>query len=245
LNEIYFICFNCIGLYAEIHGIINNDVYDPKSKQYFKMNKHKEDMPGWFETHEPIWITNQKSNLTQKHSVIIDWPGNSAKFDLNNETISSYVYRHPSNEFFNLTSFNRTIDFFVDKLSFEKTNLAFVYFSEPDMTGHKYGPDSKETELVVKELDYVLENLFNKLRKKQFLLNIDKDNFKTDLNIGKESDEFREVNLILLTDHGMENIRDRKSEFDVNRHVFLSDFIDVKHYLDIDKSSSGSFSGIY
>ncbi len=208
------------------------------------MYKHKEDTPGWFETHEPIWITNQKSNLPQKHSVIIDWPGSSAKFDLNDETSSNYVYRHIENDYFNITSFNRTIDFFIENLSFEKTNLAFLYFSEPDMTGHKYGPDSKETESIVKELDHVLENLFDKLKEKKFLLNIEKDHVKTNQEIDKENEEFRQVNLILLTDHGMENIREKKVNFDKNRHVFLSDFIDVKHYLDIDKSSSGSFSGI-
>ena len=229
------------GLYAEMHGIINNDIYDPIKNQYFKMNKHKEDMPGWFERHEPIWITNQKSNLAKKHSVIIDWPGNSAKFDLNDEEVSNYVYRHPNHLNFNITTFNDTIDYFVDNISYEKTNLAFLYFGEPDMTGHKYGPDSKETELIVKELDYVLVNLFNKLTQKKFLLNLEPDSVKTN----QINEQFRQINLIILTDHGMQKIRDRNVDFDVNRHVFLSDYIDVKHYIDIEKSSSGSFSGIH
>ena len=35
---------------------------------------------------------------------------------------------------------------------------------EPDNTGHLYGPNSVEVETVVKELDFVLENLIEKLR---------------------------------------------------------------------------------
>ena len=38
------------------------------------MNKDNENQPGWFE-HEPIWITNLKSGLSRKHSVVYDWPG--------------------------------------------------------------------------------------------------------------------------------------------------------------------------
>jgi predicted AlkP superfamily pyrophosphatase or phosphodiesterase len=48
-----------------------------------------------------------------------------------------------------------------------------------------YGPDSVEVETVVKELDYVLENLMQKLRTEK-LYNIE-----------------QEIDVLIVTDHGM------------------------------------------
>ena len=239
------------GLYPETHGIINNDVYDPKIKKYFKYDKDQEDEPGWFENYEPIWITNHKSDLKRKNTVVIDWPGGVAKFDLNKEQEKGHTVRHPSSKFFNITTFNDTVDLFVQSLSNEKTNLAFLYFGEPDVSGHIYGPESQQVETVVRQIDLVLEYLFEQMKfKKKFIL---KDH-KLDINDGDTS-EYRYIDLVILTDHGMSNIQNHyditnkqlnaNRKFDSNRHLFLSDYIQVSKYIDVDKSSSGSLSELW
>ena len=184
------------GLYPEVNGILNNDVYDPKHNKYFKYDVDREDEPGWFETYEPIWITNKKSILKRKHSVVIDWPGNSASFGEKDNENERY-FRHPSSKFFNVTTFNQTVDLFVQSLSHEKTNLAFLYFGEPDLSGHMYGPDSSQVAMVVRQIDVVLAYLFDELKlKKKFIL-----------NSSEPSDDYRSIDLVILTDHGMTNIQ--------------------------------------
>lgn len=218
------------GLLPEHNGIINNNIYDPVTKEHFKMNIDREDQPGWFDQSEPIWVTYGRK-YRNKNSVVIDWPGSSAPF-YSNESLN-FTYRHPESDLFHIKTFNDSINYFVEKLCPDNTNLAFIYFGEPDMTGHNHGPESREVEIVVKELDYVLEYLFDKMKKeKNFVLDFnseDKD----------QKEKYREIELIILTDHGMANIRDR-NEFDLNRHLFLSDFINVKKYLDLEKCSYGS-----
>ncbi len=55
---------------------------------------------------------------------------------------------------------------------------------EPDVTGHLYGPNSVEIEHVVKELDYVLDNLMRKLETEKFY------------------DIKNEIDILIVTDHG-------------------------------------------
>lgn len=61
-------------------------------------------------------------------------------------------------------------------------NLVFLYFNEPDSAGHKYGPDSKEVNEKLKEINNVTEYFLQKLS----------DHGLRDT-----------VNLIFLSDHGM------------------------------------------
>ena len=109
------------------------------------------------------------------------------------------------------------------------------------MTGHHYGPESKEVELVVKELDYVLDYLFSQLKlKKRFILN---NFFSNDNSLNQN--EYKHIDLIVLTDHGMTYIREENKPVDENRHLFLSDYIDVYKYLDVDKCSYGSLAELW
>ena len=90
------------------------------------MNIDTEDHPDWFKHIEPILVTNSKQ---KSHSGVFDWPGSAAPFKLNDE--ESLAYRHPLNSLFNITTFNTTVDHFVDILLTERTNLALLYFGEP------------------------------------------------------------------------------------------------------------------
>lgn len=147
--------------------------------------------------------------------------GSSAPF----ANLQPMVYRQIEKENCLLERFNNTVDKFVESIVPNKTNLAFLYFNEPDHTGHAFGPDSKEVAKVVQELDYVLAYLFNSLIKHKGY-NIDKD-----------------IDTIILTDHGMANIdENRKTQ---KNHFYLSDYIDLNKYLLVDKINYGSVAELW
>ena len=213
------------GLTAEDHGILNNEVYDSLTKQRFRMAKDDENSPGWFQNREPVWIKNEKVNrIRNKHSVVFDWPGAPASFG--EDKIQPKVWRQIKRENWFLNALNDTVDKFVASVERGKTNLAFLYLGEPDMAGHNYGPESREVEETVKEIDYILDNLFNQLKTRQ---NYDIDN---------------DLDILIVTDHGMSRILER-DETALKKHVFLSDFIDVDKKLLVEACTYGSISELW
>jgi predicted AlkP superfamily pyrophosphatase or phosphodiesterase len=94
------------------------------------------------------------------------------------------------------------------------------------MAGHVYGPESKEVEETVKEIDYILDNLFNQLKTRH---NYDIDD---------------DLDVIIVTDHGMSTILDR-DETALNKHVYLSDYIDVSRKLLVEACTYGSISELW
>ena len=71
----------------------------------------------------------------------------------------------------------------------ERPHLITLYFDEPDHTGHTFGPLSNENRIMVQKMDSIIGVLSKKLDA---------------LAIGKQ------VNLIVVADHGMTKINDNK-----------------------------------
>ncbi|UQD56325.1 ectonucleotide pyrophosphatase/phosphodiesterase [Flavobacterium sp. K5-23] len=71
----------------------------------------------------------------------------------------------------------------------ERPHLITLYFDEPDYTGHTFGPLSKENKITVHKMDSIIGSLSMKLE---------------ELSIGKQ------INLIVVSDHGMTDISDKK-----------------------------------
>lgn len=141
------------GLYEESHGIVANTMYDPKFKSWFYLNNTE---PRWWNGGEPVWITNQNSGGT---SGIVFWPGSDVK--IRGQYPTHFVkYDH------NL-SYKDRVDKVVDLLTKKKppTFLA-MYFEEPDHSGHKYGPDSKEVLQAIRTTDNITGYLINQLKAK-------------------------------------------------------------------------------
>jgi predicted AlkP superfamily pyrophosphatase or phosphodiesterase len=77
------------------------------------------------------------------------------------------------------------IDKTIEWLTVNKTDIAILYFHEPDFTGHIYGPDSDEIRAKIRDMDKILGYLLSK--------------FDTNKLWDK-------VNLIVTSDHGMTTI---------------------------------------
>lgn len=71
----------------------------------------------------------------------------------------------------------------------QRPHLITLYFDQPDGTGHTFGPLSPENEKMVRKMDSLMAQLSSKLDQ---------------LAIGKE------INLIIVSDHGMANISNDK-----------------------------------
>ncbi|XP_023226207.1 ectonucleotide pyrophosphatase/phosphodiesterase family member 5-like [Centruroides sculpturatus] len=165
------------GLYEESHGIVGNEMFDPVFNETFHLNNSD---PKWWDNGHvlPVWIANQLAS-SRRHSGSMMWPGAHVK--IRNQSAHynlQYNYTIPWKE---------RVDIALSWLMNESSpaNCLFLYFEEPDATGHQYGPDSKEVIKEIIKADNITGYLIKKL---------------------EEYNLFKKTNLIILSDHGMSQV---------------------------------------
>ncbi len=165
------------GLYPENHGIINNKFSNPfTDDEYALGNKCAVQDDRWYNG-ETIWVTAQKQGIK---TASYFWPGSETALD----------YKHPTYfmEYDGSISHDERIEGVINWLKLpgeERPHLIFLYFSDTDTKGHRYGPDSEKLNEAVGLLDSKIGLLRKKLK---------------DMNMSGK------VNLIVLSDHGMTNV---------------------------------------
>lgn len=202
------------GLFAENHGIVANDMFDPILNKSFSL-EHMDiyDSKFWEEA-TPIWITNQRAGHASGAAM---WPGTDVKI---HDTFPTYYL--PYNE---SVSFEdrvaKIIEWFTAK---DPINLGFLYWEEPDDTGHDVGPDSPLMGSVISDVDHKLGYLIKMLKRAKLWNN---------------------VNLIVTSDHGM-------TQCSKQRVIELDRYLDKEHYTLIDHSpvaailpKEGKFDEVY
>lgn len=160
------------GLYPENHGIVANSFYDSNFGEYYSSTDRKTVENGKWYNGKPIWCLAQENELT---TAAYFWVGSEALIDSCQPT---YYYNYDTKTT-NKERFDKIIEWLELPIK-ERPRLITVYFSDVDQIGHKYGPNSKETENTVNDIDKQLGELINRLD------NIDLD-----------------INLIVVSDHGM------------------------------------------
>lgn len=166
------------GLVPDHNGIVNNSFWDPEHKQRYSMGSDIKSK-SYFYLGEPLWNTVQRQGLI---AGITYWVG--SEFNING-SLPKYYLRYVDNE---VIPFERRVKRTIDLLSLpeeERPRLLMVYFSEPDHTGHIYGPDHRNTDKAVRRMDKILGRLRNGL---------------ADLPIADK------IDLIVVSDHGMTGI---------------------------------------
>eukprot|EP01102_Stenamoeba_stenopodia_P010197 TRINITY_DN3045_c0_g1_i2.p1 TRINITY_DN3045_c0_g1~~TRINITY_DN3045_c0_g1_i2.p1 ORF type:complete len:267 (-),score=48.54 TRINITY_DN3045_c0_g1_i2:12-812(-) len=76
------------GLYAESHGIVSNNFYDPNLKDTFNYVLPRSVDSKWW-LGEPIWVTTVKQN---KRSAVYFWPGSESNISGHRPTAVSYTH---------------------------------------------------------------------------------------------------------------------------------------------------------
>lgn len=178
----------------ESHGIVSNSMYDRTLQKEFSHLSPKSQTKDWYgqnKATEPIWITNQKAGHGRRSAA--EWVGAGVTFD---DQSAIYI---PYN---NSKPYTQLIDQFVNLYvrDNDSINMGAMYFDEPDHTGHLFGPYSKEMEQKLYSVDKTLGYLIERL---------------------KASNLFDKMNLIVTSDHGME-------EISKERAIFLDSYIDTE-----------------
>uniref|UniRef100_A0A8B9QPM2 bis(5'-adenosyl)-triphosphatase n=1 Tax=Anas platyrhynchos TaxID=8839 RepID=A0A8B9QPM2_ANAPL len=139
----------------------------------------------------PIWVTNQQQGNGTSAAAM--WPGTDVK--INNATPHFFMKVEKIVTWLNSSD--------------PVVNFATLYWEEPDVSGHKYGPnDTENMRKVLEKVDNHVGYLKSKL---------------------KASGLWDSINVIITSDHGMATCSPKKL-------IVLDDCIDRSNYVLIDKS---------
>lgn len=179
------------GLYPDHNGMVAGTMYDPVFDATFKMSDRDEvENARWWEG-EPLWVTAEKQGI---RSATYFWPGSEAPIQ---GIRPSYWKRYDGS-----VRGNDRVDQVLDWLDLpEDERPAFItlYFSDVDSRGHDHGPDSREVEQAIAQVDGYIGRLIQGLEERALL---------------------DATNLIVVSDHGMKAA-------DMDKVIFLDDYIDL------------------
>ena len=181
------------GYHEESHGVTANEFYDQSTGRKFNFSVDS-DSTMWNNGTkgggaEPVWVTNEKaehSALFKKRSGCMMWPGCKAEIHGVRPTWwMAYNQTYP-----NKSRIDDVIKWFSSQD--KPINLGLLYFSEPDHSGHEFGPESETILDLIVALDEVVGYLLSELEKHHLL---------------------HKMNLIITSDHGMVEV-DKVIELD-------------------------------
>ncbi|XP_060854448.1 ectonucleotide pyrophosphatase/phosphodiesterase family member 5-like isoform X1 [Rhopalosiphum padi] len=162
------------GMYPETHGVLDNYMFDRNNKtmHYTYEQFHYDD------SLVPIWIQNEV-NGDGRYSGVMMWPGSDFAYQGKKPTYMQ-IYNHSM-------LWNTRIDKIMSWIKDENkpANLVYMYFDEPDKTGHLKGINSKEIQDQIVRVDVALGYLLDHI---------------------KSENLENKINLIILSDHGMDTV---------------------------------------
>lgn len=181
------------GLYPDNHGIVSNSFYSPTLDAEYSIGNKKAVTDGRFYGGEPIWVTAEKQGVK---SATFYWVGSEAEIG---GVRPSYSYRYSSR----LPYENRidTLNKWINLPQNQRPRLIMLYFDQPDVYGHRYGPNSEEVKSKIMYLDSFTKQLFKTL---------------------KQSSIADSIDVIVTSDHGM-------GELSINRIVNIGDYVNMKN----------------
>jgi ectonucleotide pyrophosphatase/phosphodiesterase family protein 5 len=95
---------------------------------------------------------------------------------------------------------NQFVSWFLDEKS--PINFGVLYFGQPDETGHEFGPYSNEIADLLKNIDYIVGYLVQKLK-----------------YVGL----YDKTNIIITSDHGMDTAS-------LDKSINLNDYVDITKF---------------
>ncbi|KAK1170764.1 ectonucleotide pyrophosphatase/phosphodiesterase family member 3-like [Acipenser oxyrinchus oxyrinchus] len=171
------------GLYPESHGIVDNHIYDVTQNATFSLKVKEKFNPSWYQG-QPIWLTAKYQNLK---SGTFFWPGSDVEI---NETYPDIYQMYNKGIPFEERIF--TLLKWLRLPSEERPDMITLYLEEPDSSGHRFGPVSSAVIQALIRVDKMVAMLMDGLKQRN-LHNC--------------------VNLVLLSDHGMEEASCKKAEY--------------------------------
>ena len=165
------------GLYPDHHGLVDNSFQAPDLGLYYRMGDRVAVENPAFYGGEPMWETAEKQGAKA-----------GAFFWVGSEAPVGGKYPTYWKKYSDSVTYAARIDTVIKWLGYPRETrpeLINLYFDEPDHTSHEAGPVSVETGRVVERLDSIVGEIRRKLA---------------------SLPEAKRINLIILSDHGMESI---------------------------------------
>jgi len=182
------------GYHANEHKILGNKFFSKTLNKDYSMRDSKAVQNGQFYGMEPIWVTAEKNDII---SATYFWIGSEAEINGYRPTI----YK----KYDGSVKFKSRVDSVISWYNLpveQRPKLTMLYFSEPDYTGHEYGPNSNEVNKSVIEMDSIFGYLIDELSRTKVYKNLD---------------------IIVVSDHGM-------SDVSLEKVILLDKFIDLDKY---------------
>ncbi|XP_062324302.1 ectonucleotide pyrophosphatase/phosphodiesterase family member 1 [Osmerus eperlanus] len=182
------------GLYPESHGIVDNKMYDVTLNASFSLRAAEKFNAKWYQG-EPIWLTAMYNNLK---SATFFWPGSDV--DIKGRFPDYYK------KYDRVIPFEKRITTLFEWLSLtegKRPDFYTLYLEEPDSSGHRYGPMSSQVIEALLKVDRLLGLLMDGLKQRNLHLC---------------------VNIILLSDHGMEEASCQKAAYVSSYQENIQDF---------------------
>jgi len=191
------------GLVPDHNGIVNSSYWDEATGVEYSMGDLVSRNDSQYYFGEPIWTTAEKQGVK---TATVYWVGSDIPIKGSLPTYYKYWYDEPR------LTFPQRVDEALRLLSLpfeERPRLIMVYFDEPDMTGHHYGPSSRECGQTVAYMDSLMGVLH------------------AGINALPYADK---INLIVTSDHGMTDIS-------ADRLVRIGDYLKPEWYNHIEGTS--------
>ncbi|NER23984.1 MAG: alkaline phosphatase family protein [Symploca sp. SIO1B1] len=188
------------GLYTDNHGIIANTMYDPEFDATFTLQDRKAVEDGRWWGGEPLWVTAEKQGQI---TASMFWPGSEAEI----KGIRPTYWKRFDRNF----SYDQRVDQVLSWFSLKVENrptFITLYFEGTDTQGHINGPESPQVKAAIREVDNALGILLNGLKQRGI---------------------YENVNIIIVSDHGMTSINPKKT-------IFIDDYVDLSDVEIIDWS---------
>ena len=182
------------GYHADEHKILGNKFFSKTLNKDYSMRDSKAVQNGQFYGMEPIWVTAEKNNIL---SATYFWIGSEAEINGYRPTI----YK----KYDGSVKFKSRVDSVISWFNLpieQRPKLTMLYFSEPDYTGHEYGPNSNEVNRSVIEMDSIFGYLIDELSRTKV---------------------YKDLDIIVVSDHGM-------SDVSLDKVILLDTFIDLDKY---------------
>uniref|UniRef100_A0A4W6ESB2 Ectonucleotide pyrophosphatase/phosphodiesterase 1 n=1 Tax=Lates calcarifer TaxID=8187 RepID=A0A4W6ESB2_LATCA len=177
------------GLYPESHGIVDNKMYDVTRNAFFSLKTDEKFNPKWYQG-EPVWVTAMRQKLK---TGTFFWPGSDVAINgtfPNLYKVYDKYHHYKEHVVSHLQkSMNTTLDCCLCNF---RPDFFTLYLDEPDTSGHRYGPASSQVVSALQGVDRTLGMLMDGLIERN-LHNC--------------------VNLIIISDHGMEEASCEKAAF--------------------------------
>lgn len=177
------------GLRPDHHGLVANNIWDPEMKATYGLSIRDEVQNPAWYGGTPVWVTAERAGIA---TAPLFWPGSEAPIG----DVHPTYWKPYDGEMSHADRVNWVLDRMAGT-SGPAARFATLYFSDTDDVGHRYGPHAPETAAAAARVDSAIGYLVD----------------------GLAARHLTEVNLVIVSDHGM-------SQLSRDRVIFLDDYID-------------------